>query len=618
MKRKKGSLVFLLLPLLAMVLIWPVDCFTHGFYSDVMESGQPVLESPEGTIAVTEQGLEIEFVPVKKHFAGFMIRLGDGLRDNRGSLRIRVLDEGGAQIDEVSVDISQVSPEKWYDVHLSKKLKRGRRYVLKLSAVGCEEAPVMPLVNRAYLPPESVSGNLLIGYAYAEPWFGFSEKVLITVFLAAGAMTAGTGLLPERRKRLRRNVKAAALFAFLSCMLAWNFTFNAMDSRNTAFSGFQKDSEALAADVIAAEYDHVPQNQYGLGTYNVPETGEASPVAPKLRAYKSQYGLQGKIFCFAARISGIGQASLLNGLRLVCGLAAAAVFTAIVMLIAVKYNRLMAGCFYVTFWLSPWIVNFAENLYWVEFTWFLPMLAGLFCSLKIDSRRCRVISYVGGLAAVTVKSLCGYEYISSVMMGLIAFLLADFAAAVVSKDKEKARLMFRTVFIMGAAALLGFAAALLIHGGLRGDGDISKGIKDIIEKDVLRRTYGASLSAFDVRYWDSLNASLWEVLCRYFHFSTQIITGIEGNLFPLMCLVPLVICWHDCREGACDTESIALYAVFLITAVSWFVLAKSHSYIHTHMNYVLWYFGFVQICFYIICERIVRIFFDCRSEKDRG
>ena len=93
-------------------------------------------------------------------------------------------------------------------------------------------------------------------------------------------------------------------------MLAWNFTFNAMDSRNTAFSGFQKDSEALAADVIAAEYDHVPQNQYGLGTYNVPETGEASPVAPKLRAYKSQYGLQGKIFCFAARISGIGQLCL--------------------------------------------------------------------------------------------------------------------------------------------------------------------------------------------------------------------------------------------------------------------------------------------------------------------
>lgn len=31
----------------------------------------------------------------------------------------------------------------------------------------------------------------------------------------------------------------------------------------------------------------------------------------------------------------------------------------------------------------------------------------------------------------------------------------------------------------------------------------------------------------------------------------------------------------------------------------------AHSYVHTHMNYVLWYFGFVQICIYILCKQVM-------------
>ena len=42
------------------------------------------------------------------------------------------------------------------------------------------------------------------------------------------------------------------------------------------------------------------------------------------------------------------------------------------------------------------------------------------------------------------------------------------------------------------------------------------------------------------------------------------------------------------------------YTVSFLATISWFVLAKAHSYIHTHMNYVLWYFGFVQVCLYIL------------------
>lgn len=322
-----------------------------------------------------------------------------------------------------------------------------------------------------------------------------------------------------------------------------------------------------------------------------------------ITAYKSQYGLQGKIFRHWARYMDENQE--ISSLNLLCCLATAAVFVLIIILLAQKYNYLMAGCFFVTFWLSPWIVNFARNLYWVEFTWFLPMAIGLFCSWKIDSRKCRVFSYVAAFIAITGKCLCGYEYISSVMMSLISFMLVDFVCAIVNKDKEKSVLIFRSVAIIGIIALIGFVTAICIHAPLKGDGSIFEGIKNIFEQDVLRRTNGADLNDFESAYWPSFNASVWEVYCMYFHFSTEVIAGITGNLFPIICVAPLAIFGYEYKAKRINWQLLSMYIVFFLTSISWFVLAKSHSYIHTHMNYVLWYFGYVQICFYIIVNKIV-------------
>ncbi len=140
---------------------------------------------------------------------------------------------------------------------------------------------------------------------------------------------------------------------------------------------------------------------------------------------------------------------------------------------------------------------------------------------------------------------------------------------------------------------------------LRGDGNIAEGIRSIIENDVLRRTSGADLNVFDSGLWPSINASVWEVYSRYFHFSTEVVTGIAGNLFPLLCITPLVIFVYEYRKGQIDVQAVWMYLFFFAASVSWFCLGKSHSYVHTHMNYVLWYFGFVQVCFYMIASRAV-------------
>lgn len=322
--------------------------------------------------------------------------------------------------------------------------------------------------------------------------------------------------------------------------------------------------------------------------------------------YYSQYGLQGKVFRSIARY--IKPEVMLEVLNLICCILAGLTFAVIVFFIWKKYNALMAECFFVVFLLSPWIVNFARNLYWVEFTWFIPMATGLFCSLYINNKKCRFLSYIITFFSIIGKCLCGYEYVSTIMLGLIVFLLGDIVKSFIGKDKHQVVLLIKTTFILGCVALTGFVCAICIHANLRGEGNIIEGVKSIIQNDVLRRAFGGDVNQFDPVLWDSINASSWQVFKTYFHFNTEVIGGIKGNLFPLLCIIPLIIFIYNYKNKKIDWEDMTLYVISFLTSISWYILGKQHSYVHTHMNYVLWYFGYIQICFYIICKQIVRVF----------
>jgi len=51
---------------------------------------------------------------------------------------------------------------------------------------------------------------------------------------------------------------------------------------------------------------------------------------------------------------------------------------------------------------------------------------------------------------------------------------------------------------------------------------------------------------------------------------------------------------------------VTMYLVFLMATLSWLILAEGHSVIHGFLNSVLWYFGFVQICLYMIIDRVIK------------
>ena len=598
MKKVKFA-ILTVVALTLVIIIGPLDSFSHGYYCDVTEWDLHIENVEAKYQELTEEGLVLQFTSMKKHFAGCLVRLQN--IPDEGKMTVEVYDENDARIGNTMVSVSELSEDEWYRVYIDAEIKEGKNYKLHIAVCETKEFPMILLADEVMNAEEITSGQALIGFAYEESTFELQEKVLICILILAGWIF-GCSILCEKEHRKSYLRKMAGYMA-LGILLTQAYMYNSLDNANDKeFRTFQKDSESLVTSVIEAErnghwFSRESDLGYGLGSYN--------SDGGYLGAYTSQYGLQGKLFRHLARFMEYEDAIL--NLQLLCSMAMAITVLLIVWLIAKKYNNILAGSFLTTFLLSPWVVNFARNLYWVEFTWFLPMAVGLFCAWKIENRNCRLISYGMALISIVIKCLCGYEFVSTIMLGLIAFLLVDFCVAIAQKNMNRMKLLFRTIVIIGIMAIVGFLIAICMHAVLRGSGDVLAGIKIIFETDVLRRTSGADLNKFDPVYWRSFNASAWEVVCKYFDFSTQVITGIPGNLFPLFCIVPLAIFVQDMKRQRIDYEAVSMYVVFFVAAISWMVLAKAHACIHTNLVYGLWYFGYVQVCIYVIVNKFIQI-----------
>ena len=168
-------------------------------------------------------------------------------------------------------------------------------------------------------------------------------------------------------------------------------------------------------------------------------------------------------------------------------------------------------------------------------------------------------------------------------------------------------ILLRATFFVGLAALMGFVVAIMIHGYIRGDGNMIAGIKEIYASDVLRRTLGGQSGNFSDVYAESLEAPIWYVIARYCLFQTPLLLGIPGIIFiPLVILSFGMLVYGVVRKKR-PGDMMALYVWLGLMCISWFVLGKAHSYIHTFLNFVMWYMGFVQMICYVPIQAIVDV-----------
>lgn len=317
--------------------------------------------------------------------------------------------------------------------------------------------------------------------------------------------------------------------------------------------------------------------------------GKVSPENMWINYYSS-VGLQGYIAYFLADAFGLANGEIL---RVFTCLMLSIVLSAIVLLINKKYNSLLAFSFYIGFALSPWIASFSKSAYWCLYLMFIPLLISLALQNKFIKEK---TAYILIFVAFFIKCLCGFEYITVIAASCVAFIVCELFSA----NKLERNILIKQICFIALSIFLAFLAAVICM-GVFGDADsFSKNLNNFFEYRVLRRIMFADANMFSSAYTESINADFFKTLGLYFKFNTDVLYGIPAAYSQIFFALPVIALVLDYALNHKPNKALfILYIFFMLANISWFIFAKPHSFVHQHLNYVLMYFGFVQIAIYI-------------------
>ena len=170
------------------------------------------------------------------------------------------------------------------------------------------------------------------------------------------------------------------------CLILSLYLFRAADGEG------DKDSEMLPIGSVMGTLQGktVPNQGFGLYKINNLDTlsGDEAAVISDIQngnyeyeAYTSQIGLQGHLMIIAVKVLKNGNA-VVQLFKISNCFLFAFVIMGIVLQIYKKYGLNFAIAFFVVSFSAHWNVNFSRNLYWVEYTWFIPLFLGLFLLTK--------------------------------------------------------------------------------------------------------------------------------------------------------------------------------------------------------------------------------------------
>jgi len=254
------------------------------------------------------------------------------------------------------------------------------------------------------------------------------------------------------------------------------------------------------------------------------------------------------------------------------------------------------------------------------------------------------------VGAFLIKDLCGYEYITTIGVSAVAPLIYY-----ATKYKNKFSAILLQLSIASFSFIMAFGLAIIIHAYSVGN-NFAEGIS-VIQSVALKRIGSpdsAARSCSDLNAVEMTNcmnelnknkASLaangllvvgnyfifkeflpWLGNIRYhpgdkeklltglnnltlskinpYNFHVQTVLSLAAYGLSCICFIALTVCafWASFKM---DNRAISLLLIISALApLSWFIMAKGHSYVHKHLNYVLWYIPFLPVAGLTLSEYI--------------
>ena len=445
-----------------------------------------------------------------------------------------------------------------------------------------------------------------------------------------------------------KNYLNIIIFSFIFILGFYSYTNNSLKVTSEKwFNEHQIDSEQIVLDGLL---NGLRDGKLNLGVYLRNDNSKDYLNARKyflnkndegkFVSYNSSYGFQIRFF-YKLYSFGFDSLSLYHSI-------VSALLSLVVAFMTLTIKRdfsiISAIIFGLVFILSPWIVVFARNLFWVPFTWFLPIAISMYFSIDIfDNSKKLYVMLLLIFSSFTLKFLCGYEFITTIFF---ATCVPIFYQGVL-----KNYLIFEILkkcFYIGLIFISAFLTTIILdhksndYQNLNEENPILTAAKKRLWSKnpelIAKKTCNKNKSCEDEIY-RALNSNPVYVTSKYllmvdflpwfysnkienevkneikksikkinknlsfysvniFYKEMKNILSFEIILFMIIKLLSLIsfllfIIYSFYIFFLSKKSFKFLFLTSLLAPLSWFIMAKGHSAIHLHINFVLWYITFI-------------------------
>lgn len=412
------------------------------------------------------------------------------------------------------------------------------------------------------------------------------------------------------------------------------------------FKSFQIDSQALVVGRLVYSDEKGVCSRSGL-------LGLSSPVAKNVDIYNYQYrafteklsvsgfepyssqpGIQGQIYHLLLHLFPFHGWGAILFLQCIVSLFTAIVLTYWIDWLYREWGESVAWCNVLFIITGSYIVLFARNLYWVLGAFYIPFIVSLKWLEKDSNISNRSLFHLSGVffLAFFIKGLLtGFEYVSTIcLMALLPFLYYGI------RDQWGERKFWRRIIAASAGTGAGMIATaiVLIVQLIPEKGSLKEAVY-YLWYSLGKRSYAeVSSYTFDEYVETSIRSDLWKVLQTYFEkpvwdishlFSVDwikpYVSWTVSDFVTLFVLISIVsVCYvvfH--RNFSLKMKAMGITLCFsIIPPLSWFVLFKGHSFVHTPMNAIVWSMPFLLwgVAWVSIC--IKSVFISENEKCDEG
>ena len=332
--------------------------------------------------------------------------------------------------------------------------------------------------------------------------------------------------------------------------------------------------------------------------------------------YMSQPGGQGIIFSLFDRLIPLSPKIKLWSFYVLTALLSAIALAAIVGWFYEAFGGWVAIFVIGSAVLSQWLTVFGKNLWWSLWAFYLPMIAVMYFLKRYRETLDRQLIRFGIVIFIAVSIKCfinGYEYITTTLV----MMMVPFVYYVIL-DKWSGRQCVKWTLAagLGSGVAIFFSLIMLCFQiGAAKDGFMD-GVEHVIWS-FGKRTY-ANAEDYPPVYAASLEAGTIGVVITYMNgiffdlnnylsntnsfVSNSVLKVRYFYLIVLFMVMSALLFWRSNEKEIAERRRHYIALIWttwfsILAPLSWFVIFKAHSYIHTHMSFLLWqmpftFFGF--------------------------